>query len=91
MTFLFQNQGEYSWSDNWAVTYTHWGDNEPSQSMGGGCVAMTSDGRWYDTTCASKLSFVCKTTDGELLVTTSHVLYSRDIDVIFGGKAFKMN
>ncbi len=62
---MFQNQGEYSWADKQRVSFTYWGDNEPSESVGGGCVAMAIDGRWYDITCASKLSFICKTTDGE--------------------------
>ncbi len=61
----FQNQREYSWSNNQPLLYTHWGEGEHSENVGGRCVAMATDGRWSDTTCASQLSFICKTTDGE--------------------------
>ena len=43
---LYSSQGEdgeFRWSDGWAVHYTAW---EAGQPGSGDCVAMNNDGRW---------------------------------------------
>ncbi|XP_064644550.1 macrophage mannose receptor 1-like isoform X2 [Lineus longissimus] len=53
--------GLYIWSDNWPVTVTNWGPNEPSRGKDEGCVAMDRyTAVWTDTKCAETLPVVCK-------------------------------
>lgn len=65
----FQKNGEFTWSDNWAVRFVQWGENQPSEpAIGMGCVAINNvNGNWYDSYCSTKLPFICKTTDGEFI------------------------
>jgi len=55
-------KGSYNWTDGWAVLYTEWGENQPSEHEGGGCVSMHQDGKWFDDKCADKKKAVCKYT-----------------------------
>ena len=66
---LLQTHGLYGWSDGWPVKYTEWGYKEPSYDNPGGCVLVNGNGRWNDTDCSRKLSYVCKISSG-----TSHFI-----------------
>ncbi|XP_055995966.1 macrophage mannose receptor 1-like isoform X2 [Ostrea edulis] len=53
------SSGLYTWSQSgWPVTYTNWGDGEPTKGTGEGCVAIINN-KWNDTLCNQQLGFVC--------------------------------
>ncbi|XP_071507011.1 macrophage mannose receptor 1-like [Diadema antillarum] len=54
--------GDYSWTDNTAVTYTHWDYAQPDDSAGM-CVAASSGGTaglWKNVACDTALKYVCE-------------------------------
>ena len=57
----------YEWTDGWPVLYTNWGQDEPDNGTGRGCVAMNDKGRWNNTKCDRQQRYMCKTTTGEHL------------------------
>ncbi|XP_070537336.1 C-type mannose receptor 2-like [Ptychodera flava] len=52
--------GRYQWTDGTPVLYTRWGNDEPSKGVNEGCVKMTTDGSWDDTSCQSTAGGMCK-------------------------------
>ena len=56
-----QDTREYKWTDGWPLSFTTWGENEPS---GEGCVAMNTDEVWDDEDCDMMKGFICKYTLG---------------------------
>ncbi|XP_054750997.2 macrophage mannose receptor 1-like [Lytechinus pictus] len=55
--------GQYTWSDGWPVFYSVWGDSEPSQRPGEGCVVLRDEPSWDDTNCNGMFVPICKTTN----------------------------
>nr|XP_002120905.3 macrophage mannose receptor 1 isoform X2 [Ciona intestinalis] len=63
----------YAWITGWPVSFTNWGDHEPSDSNGttSGCIAMDGQvksargmqGFWYDVQCNYTLPALCRKTD----------------------------
>ncbi|XP_063953416.1 macrophage mannose receptor 1-like isoform X1 [Lytechinus pictus] len=51
--------GQYKWVDSHPVWYTNWGQGEPSQGSGEGCVAVGLGG-WDDHSCSDQLGALCK-------------------------------
>eukprot|EP00057_Strongylocentrotus_purpuratus_P027654 XP_011682128.1 PREDICTED: macrophage mannose receptor 1 isoform X1 [Strongylocentrotus purpuratus] len=57
-----ENPGQYSWSDNTAVTLTNWDYAQPDDTKGN-CVASTSGmmaGLWRNIDCASTNKYLCE-------------------------------
>ncbi|XP_071505817.1 macrophage mannose receptor 1-like [Diadema antillarum] len=54
--------GEYAWSDGWPVYYSQWGDSEPSQRPGEGCVVLNDDPAWDDVSCSGLHATICRQT-----------------------------
>ncbi|XP_022109148.1 macrophage mannose receptor 1-like [Acanthaster planci] len=57
---LDRTTNRYGWVDGWPVLFSAWDENEPSGGPGEGCVMTDADGRWDDTLCTARKSFVCK-------------------------------
>ncbi|XP_071824781.1 macrophage mannose receptor 1-like isoform X2 [Apostichopus japonicus] len=58
--------GQYQWSDNTAVSYTHWDYLEPKENNGD-CVAATSGivaGLWQVKNCTTRNDFLCERVRG---------------------------
>ncbi|XP_072021157.1 lymphocyte antigen 75-like [Amphiura filiformis] len=51
--------GHYMWSDEWPLTFTNWGINEPT---GESCVKFTNAPSWEADDCEMKLPYMCKFT-----------------------------
>ena len=58
-----QDPGRFRWSSGGTVTYTAWGQGEPSK-QDGSCVSMQwwSDGLWYTADCNEQNYAICKIT-----------------------------
>ncbi|XP_072020013.1 LOW QUALITY PROTEIN: uncharacterized protein [Amphiura filiformis] len=54
-----QDTGTYGYVDGWPLTFTQWGENEPS---GEGCVTLKSDETWDAIPCDDMRPFICKYT-----------------------------
>ncbi|XP_030828651.1 macrophage mannose receptor 1 [Strongylocentrotus purpuratus] len=57
--------GKYQWADGWPVLVSFWGDGEPSQNDGEGCVILTDAPSWDDTSCADLHPTICRTTNAQ--------------------------
>ncbi|XP_064101211.1 macrophage mannose receptor 1-like [Macrobrachium nipponense] len=55
-------QSTYEWTDNWPVSYTNWGKDQPQVNVTDkNCVMLDSDdGRWYNEKCEELKPFLCK-------------------------------
>ncbi|KAM4543684.1 macrophage mannose receptor 1 [Fundulus diaphanus] len=49
--------GYFQWVDNWLLSYTKWGKNEPKNM---GCVYIDVDHTWKTTQCSSTYYSICK-------------------------------
>ncbi|XP_032407990.1 macrophage mannose receptor 1 isoform X1 [Xiphophorus hellerii] len=49
--------GRFKWVDNWLLSYTKWGKNEPKNH---GCVYIDVDNTWKTTECSSTYYSICK-------------------------------
>ena len=52
-------EGEYQWSDNWPVWYTHWGENFPNNDLNDKCVNLREnknqqEAEWVQSSCSAK-------------------------------------
>ncbi|KAM9332480.1 macrophage mannose receptor 1-like isoform 2-T2 [Pholidichthys leucotaenia] len=50
--------GRFQWVDNWALSYTKWGKNEPKQNFG--CVYIDIDKTWKTAPCTNSYYSLCK-------------------------------
>ncbi|XP_068212227.1 macrophage mannose receptor 1-like isoform X2 [Palaemon carinicauda] len=52
----------YQWSDNWPVSYSNWGEEQPQVNVTDkNCVMLDSeDGYWYNERCNELKPFLCK-------------------------------
>ncbi|XP_041458281.1 macrophage mannose receptor 1-like isoform X1 [Lytechinus variegatus] len=57
--------GQYQWADGWPVFVSFWGDGEPSQNEGEGCVIITDKPSWDDTSCTELHPTLCRTTNAK--------------------------
>ena len=59
--------GAFVWTDNSAVFYANWADNEPnSVEDNEKCTEVWSpDSNWNDVDCKSKRGFICKIKQGK--------------------------
>ncbi|XP_069548054.1 macrophage mannose receptor 1-like [Brachyistius frenatus] len=57
-----QTNGYFSFIDGWHMTFTHWGEDEPSKNQT--CVYVDVDGKWKTAYCNQTISSICmKSTD----------------------------
>ena len=55
-----QTEGGYQWSDNSAVSYTHWKPGFVTD-QGKDCIAIeTATGYWVDRACDDSTGYICK-------------------------------
>ncbi|KAK2859585.1 hypothetical protein Q5P01_004205 [Channa striata] len=50
--------GRYKWVDNWLLSYTKWGSDEPKTNYG--CVFMDVDQTWKTASCTNTYYSLCK-------------------------------
>ncbi|TKS87642.1 Macrophage mannose receptor 1 [Collichthys lucidus] len=50
--------GRYKWVDNWMLSFTKWGPEEPKHNFG--CVYMDVDQKWKTGPCTSTYYSICK-------------------------------
>ncbi|XP_034562096.1 macrophage mannose receptor 1 [Notolabrus celidotus] len=50
--------GRYKWVDNWLLSYTRWGIDEPKNNYA--CVYIDVDGRWKTGSCTGTYYSICK-------------------------------
>ncbi|XP_054607456.2 macrophage mannose receptor 1 [Nothobranchius furzeri] len=50
--------GRFKWVDNWLLTSTKWGENEPKRNYG--CVYIDVDQAWKTAPCTSTYYSICK-------------------------------
>ncbi|XP_076014204.1 macrophage mannose receptor 1 [Genypterus blacodes] len=50
--------GRFKWVDNWFLSYTKWGTDEPKSNHG--CVYMDVDGKWKTAPCTNNYFSLCK-------------------------------
>ncbi|XP_028289877.1 macrophage mannose receptor 1 isoform X2 [Gouania willdenowi] len=50
--------GRFKWVDNWVLSYTQWGNNEPRNNYG--CVYMDVDNKWKTAPCTNAYYSLCK-------------------------------
>ena len=56
-------EGNYSWTDGTAWSYTNWRFNAPNNGNGNSeqdCVVVRTDGDWDDVACDTARKFVCQ-------------------------------
>uniref|UniRef100_A0A673W8U7 Mannose receptor C-type 1 n=1 Tax=Salmo trutta TaxID=8032 RepID=A0A673W8U7_SALTR len=51
-------EGRFKWVDNWPLSYTKWGEDEPKNNMA--CVYMDTDAKWKTGDCSNTYSSLCK-------------------------------
>jgi cysteine-rich repeat protein len=62
-----ENENQFEWSDNSALTYRNWALGEPNNQSGEDCVEMYGqqpNGSWNDNDCERLRSFVCEFSQG---------------------------
>uniref|UniRef100_A0A2C9K8W0 Uncharacterized protein n=1 Tax=Biomphalaria glabrata TaxID=6526 RepID=A0A2C9K8W0_BIOGL len=55
-----QTPGTYVWDSGYPVTYTQWGQHQPLDESGWGCVYMTKNGYFNNGYCSGTKAFVCR-------------------------------
>nr|XP_019942865.1 PREDICTED: macrophage mannose receptor 1 [Paralichthys olivaceus] len=50
--------GRFKWVDNWLLSYTKWGSDEPKNNYG--CVYMDVDRTWKTASCTNTYYSICK-------------------------------
>nr|XP_033798851.1 mannose-binding protein-like [Geotrypetes seraphini] len=56
-----QIEGTFQYSTGEEITYSNWNVNEPNNVNGNEeCVALRSDGKWYDIICTNKMLLICE-------------------------------
>ncbi|KAL2085100.1 hypothetical protein ACEWY4_018420 [Coilia grayii] len=50
--------GQYRWVDNWRLSYSRWGSDEPRANHA--CVFIDTDGTWKTATCNNTYYSLCK-------------------------------
>ena len=53
--------GRYQWDDEWPLTFTAWGVDQPN---GEDCVYLDNKGYWNGDNCTMMKPFICKYTSG---------------------------
>ena len=69
--------GRFKWVDNWQLSFTKWGINEPKNNYG--CVYMDVDRKWKTAPCTETYYSLCKRSPGQtiLLLVLTLALFSR--------------
>lgn len=77
ITSAFVQIGVYwYWSSGEEVSYTNWGEFEPSENIlnsDEGCVYMDTSGFWHDDSCSNEYAFICKHYGKEIFLNKCHV------------------
>lgn len=60
---LSQTGFHFKWVDNWALSYTKWGKNEPKNNYA--CVYVDVDKTWKTAPCTNTYYSLCKRSPGE--------------------------
>lgn len=60
---LSQTGGRFKWVDNWALSFTKWGKDEPKNNYA--CVYMDVDKTWKTAPCTRTYSSLCKRSPGQ--------------------------
>lgn len=60
-----QTGGRFKWVDNWLLSYTKWGADEPKSNQG--CVYMDVDGKWKTAPCTNNYFSLCKRSPGQTI------------------------
>uniref|UniRef100_A0A3Q3KH32 C-type lectin domain-containing protein n=1 Tax=Monopterus albus TaxID=43700 RepID=A0A3Q3KH32_MONAL len=55
--------GRFKWVDNWLLSYTKWGRDEPKNNYG--CVYIDVDRTWKTAPCTNNYYSLCKRSPGE--------------------------
>ena len=58
-----QTDGRYKWVDNWLLSFTKWGKEEPKNNYA--CVYMDVDGTWKTASCNNTYYSICKKSPGQ--------------------------
>lgn len=58
MISFSQTGGRYKWVDNWLLSFTKWGTDEPKHNYG--CVYMDVDRTWKTAPCTNSYYSLCK-------------------------------
>lgn len=72
MIYLLKTGGRYKWVDNWLLSYTTWGTDEPKHNYG--CVYMDVDTKWKTASCTNTYYSLCKRSPGQAILQFSLVL-----------------
>ena len=65
LTFRFQNEHIYQWSDGWFMDFSLWGQEPHSNDGMTHCAVINgTDGRWYPDHCSENRPFFCKYAEG---------------------------
>lgn len=70
--FFSQTGGRFKWVDNWMLSYTKWGTDEPKLNYG--CVYMDVDRTWKTAECTNTYYSLCKRSPGQTI--SSLALYT---------------
>lgn len=76
MIYFLKTGGRYKWVDNWLLSYTTWGRDEPKNNYG--CVYMDVDTKWKTAPCTNTYYSLCKRSPGQtilLLVLLHDILH----------------
>lgn len=76
MLTFSQTGGRFKWVDNWRLSYTKWGIEEPKNNYG--CVYMDVDRTWKTASCTNTYYSLCKRSPGQtipLFVRLHYILY----------------
>lgn len=74
-SIFFQTGGRYKWVDNWMLSYTKWGANEPKDNFA--CIYVDVDKKWKTGSCTNTYYSLCKRSPGQtnsLLLTMFYIL-----------------
>lgn len=69
MIYLLKTGGRYKWVDNWLLSYTTWGTDEPKHNYG--CVYMDVDTKWKTAPCTNTHYSLCKRSPGQAILQFS--------------------
>lgn len=63
---FLQTQGKFQWVDNWKLSFTKWGMDEPKNNYG--CVYMDVDRKWKTAPCSETHYSLCKKSPGQTIL-----------------------
>lgn len=66
MFSFLQTLGKFQWVDNWKLSFTKWGVDEPKKNYG--CVYMDVDRKWKTAPCSETHYSLCKKSPGQTIL-----------------------